>query len=104
MRKIHVGYRAVAGACAAAFVLTACGGGGDGRPSVSAIAASMKGTQTFSGLTDADLTCLATEFRKSDLTDDDLKGLIDDSLPATRIDAVSAAKDQAASACGLIVQ
>ncbi len=65
-------------------VLTACGGGGGGRPSEGDIAKALKDDdnpvgQQFgaSDIDDAAIDCIAKAFHDSDLSDDTLQALVD---------------------------
>lgn len=72
----------VVAVAALAFTLSACGGGGGGRPSTDQIADSLKGEDSAlgsvtTGASDAVIDCIAEELHDSDLSDEALQALVD---------------------------
>jgi hypothetical protein len=66
-----------------AIALSACGGGGGGRPSTDEIADALKSNDEFSSIvgagdnSDETVDCVAKAFHDSDLSDDALNALVD---------------------------
>ena len=89
---------------AAAFGLAACGsgGGGQGPPSVEAIADSLDGTEFAADLSEDEVRCFAQAMRDGDLSATALRKLVDNNvnLSESELDDFHPAARRAATACG----